>query len=249
MILDKITPGIQRASELEIQNRETILGNMANVPREELLLNLGLFVEPRMMSRILFLNHVYQKILGIQGIVMDLGTRWGNSAVVMQTLRSIYEPYNFQRKVVAFDTFSGLSGCTEKDGELGNKDGYFSVHQDYQMHLENLMLAHENLHPLDHMKKFEIVIGDVRKTVPDYIKQNPETLISLAFFDLDLYSPTLEVLKTIQPRLTKGSILIFDELNYSSCPGETLALLECFDLNQYKVERFPFCSRVSYIQL
>jgi hypothetical protein len=244
----KIFPGEQRASTDEISGRQILLDSIFSIPQEELLLNLGLFLDPKLLSRILFLNHVYQKIISLQGIIMDLGTRWGQSAAIMQTLRCIYEPYNYQRKIVAFDSFQGLVGNNSKDGKLSNFEGFISVDKNYQHQLENLLRAHEQLHPLNHMKKFEIVTGDVRTTVDNYIKTNPETIISMAFFDLDLYEPTKAALNAILPRLTKGSILIFDELNYPACPGETLALLECIDITQRQIQKFPYCSRLSFIE-
>jgi hypothetical protein len=73
--------------------------------------------------------------------------------------------------------------------------------------------------------------------------------ISLAFFDLGLYAPTKEALQAMQSRLMKGSILVFDELNYEFAPGETQAVIESLDLKQYTVQRFEHCSRVSFIQL
>ena len=33
----------------------------------------------------------------------------------------------------------------------------------------------------------------------------------MAIFDMDLYKPTIEVLKTIKPRLIKGSLIVFDD--------------------------------------
>lgn len=243
-----ITCGPQTLSTSETLARQTLLDSLQLIPPNEILLNLGLFADTRMLSKILFLNHVYQKITHLQGVVMDLGTRWGQNAVIMQTLRAIYEPYNYQRKILAFDTFTGFVGNSEHDGDLANGQGLAAVTDNYQQHLDSIMQAHEQLHPLNHMKKFEIVAGDVRQTVERYLSQNPETLISLAFFDLDIYEPTKKVLEDIMPRLGKGSILVFDQLNYKGTPGETRAVLECLNINQHEIRRFPYCSRISYVE-
>jgi F0F1-type ATP synthase alpha subunit len=132
---------------------------------------------------------------------------------------------------------------------IENAEGQISTTDGYEKKLHQLMKAHEQTHPLNHIEKFQVIKGDVCDTVPTYIDQHPETLISLAFFDLDLYKPTKQALQSILPRCTKGSILIFDELNYQYCPGETLAVLESLNLKQYSVQRFEHCSRVSFIQL
>ena len=68
----------------------------------------------------------------------------------------------------------------------------------------------------------------------------------MAYFDFDLYKPTKECLLQIKERLVKGSILGFDELNDPDSPGETLALMETFGLNNISLKRFKYASRVSY---
>ena len=54
------------------------------------------------------------------------------------------------------------------------------------------------------------------------------------------------MLELIRPRLVKGSVLGFDELNDPDSPGETLALMETFGLNNIKLRRHRHTSRVSY---
>jgi hypothetical protein len=43
---------------------------------------------------------------------------------------------------------------------------------------------------------------------------------------MDVYEPTKTALKYFLPRMAKGSIIAFDELNFKSFPGETIAVLE-----------------------
>jgi hypothetical protein len=238
-----------RTSPIEADARNTILNALNQFNNSDKLMNLGLFIEPRLMSRLLFLDFIYKKILPIQGVILDIGTRWGQTATVFETLRAIYEPYNYQRKIVAFDTFTGFSGSSEYDGVLKNVDGECSTTVEYQQQLELLLQAHEDLHPINHVKKHQVVSGDVITSLPRYIQNNPETIISLAYFDLDLYKPTLSALETIKDRLTIGSVLVFDELNYSGAPGETLAVMQAIGLRNVSIKRFPYCSRVSYMEI
>ena len=97
------------------------------------------------------------------------------------------------------------------------------------------MKSQEDDNPLSHIKKFEICKGDATKELKNYLK-NPETIVSLAYFDLDIYEPTKECLKLIKPRLTKGSVIGFDELNDPDSPGETLALIETLGLNNIRLK-------------
>ncbi len=61
----------------------------------------------------------------------------------------------------------------------------------------------------------------------------------MAIFDMDIYKPTRDALNMIQPRLTKGSMLVFDELNCPFFPGETQAVSEVLGLNNLRLQRFP----------
>jgi hypothetical protein len=63
---------------------------------------------------------------------------------------------------------------------------------------------------------------------------------------MDLYQPTKVCLKKLIPRLFKGSVIVFDELNYPDFPGETLALLESFDLKKIKLKSFHGQTFASY---
>ena len=55
---------------------------------------------------------------------------------------------------------------------------------------------------------------------------NKHILISLLYLDMDLHEPTKVALQYFLPRMAKGSIIAFDELNYKKFPGETIAMLE-----------------------
>lgn len=55
--------------------------------------------------------------------------------------------------------------------------------------------------------------------MPQYLAENPETIIAMAYFDLDLHAPTRYLIDVIQPHLTRGSILEFDELRTQSGQG------------------------------
>ena len=125
--------------------------------------------------------------------------------------------------------------------------GGYSVTQDYDQYLQKIMDFQEQESPLSHIKKYEIVKGDVLETIEEYIERNPETIIALAYFVLDLYEPTYKCLSAIKEHLTRGSVIGFDELNDHVCPGETLALKEVFGLERYSIRRFPYNSRTSYV--
>jgi hypothetical protein len=162
-------------------------------------------------------------------------------------LRGIYEPFNRHRKIIGFDTFAGFPKIDSKDGDSDMMEvGHLTVPAGYKEYLEKVLEFQEKDNPLSHIPKFELCAGDATKTLPKYLKDNPETIIALAYFDFDVYEPTRICLEAIKPRLVKGSVLGFDELNDPDSPGETLALMEVFGLNNIKLRRYPYASRTSY---
>jgi hypothetical protein len=217
------------------------------VPREQVLANLGLFLSSKDLSRILFMQHLYEQIYCVPGVVMEFGARWGQNLAIFSALRGIYDPFNRHRKIVGFDTFDGFPSISSKDGSAELMQvGKRSVTAKYSDYLGRILKLHEELNPLSHIEKFELVKGDAVETLPRYLDENPETIVALAFFDFDLYEPTKKCLELIRSRLVKGSVLGFDELNDHDAPGETMALIETFGLNNVALMRFPYASRVSY---
>jgi hypothetical protein len=218
------------------------------IPSNEILQNLSLFLSSKNLSRILFMDHLYKQIVDVQGVVMEFGTRYGPNLATFAALRGIYEPFNRMRKIIGFDTFTGFPSLSDKDNQNSTliKPGGFSVAENYEKYLDKIMEYHEKDNPMAHIKKYEIVAGDVTIEIGEYFKRNPETIVALAYFDVDIYEPTKKCLQAIAPRLVKGSVLGFDELNDHDCPGETFALNEVFGLNNVRLKRYPWASRVSY---
>ena len=217
------------------------------IPEHELLGHLPLFIPRKVLSRILGLNEIYKLILGVCGDIFDFGTRWGTNMVLFANLRGIYEPFNANRRIVGFDTFEGLLKCGEKDGGgQFAKDGVLSVTSGWEITLDQLMAWHEALSPVSHIKRYEIHRGDASATLRQYLEEHQESIIALAYFDFDIYQPTKECLGLIKERLTKGSIVCFDQLNYPLYPGETIAVREVLGLRNYAIKRLRDIS-TSYI--
>jgi hypothetical protein len=218
------------------------------LPADELLPNLGLFLTSKALSRTLFFYEIYRKIVDTHGVIMEFGVRWGQTLALLSALRGILEPFNRHRKIVGFDTFAGFRGMGPEDGErCKTVDGSFSVSEGYEAYLEKQLALIDALSPIAHLKKFELVKGDAVQTIPAYLERHPETIVSLAIFDFDIYKPTRAALEAIKPHLMKGSVLVFDELCDDIFPGETLAAREVLGLNNMRVQRMPMTARISYM--
>jgi hypothetical protein len=241
-----------RASASELERRAQFLQMFRNnpLPPAETLSNLGLFLNRQTLSRILFMHEIYQRALPVHGVVMEFGTRWGQNVVLFSNLRGIYEPYNYNRRIIAFDTFEGFPNTDAKDGaDPIVKSGAYGVTAKYEEYLDGLLSYHESESPLAHMPKYELVKGDCSITLGRYLEEHPETIVSLAYFDVDLYEPTRKCLELLRKHLTRGSIIGFDELNFPAFPGETVAVREVLGLDKYAIKRSMLSPTASYIEI
>jgi hypothetical protein len=208
------------------------------IPCAELLKNLGLFVKWQDLARILFIDDLYRRIIEVPGVIVELGVRWGQNLALFSALRTIYEPFNHNRKVIGFDTFAGFPSVHPKDGTDDiMRPGSYGVTPGYAGYLRDVLEYHEQESPRPHICKHELITGDAAVELPQYLERNPHTIVALAYLDLDLYEPTLRCLEALRGHLTRGSVLGFDELNLRDFPGETLALKETLGLDRFPIRR------------
>lgn len=236
------------ANEIDLRNRFYELYKEAPLPPNEMLSNLPLFMKRQDLSSLMFMNDLYQKIINTHGVIMEFGVRWGKNLALFHSLRGMYEPFNHNRKIIGFDTWEGFPSVDKKDGhDRLITEGAYTVTKGYENFLEQVLTYHEKESPISHIKKFELRKGDASVEIDKYLEQNPQTIISLVYFDFDIYAPTKKCLESIKSRLTKGSVVGFDELNYDKFPGETLALKEVFGLDRYAIKRTPYSGSQSYL--
>jgi len=241
-----------RASERQVEARKRLVGLFKDspLPVEQLLVNLHLYMRGSVVAKMLYIDELYREIIDIPGVIMEFGTWWGANLALFQSLRAVYEPYNYTRKVIGFDTFTGYPEIDPQDGmsDLAEVGGY-SVGEDYEKHLTDLLDYHELENNLSHIKKYEIVKGDVNTTIDEYFIEHPETIIALAYFDLQLYKPTRKCLKAIKPYVIKGTVIAMDELNCPEFPGETIAFKEAWGLGDCRITRSRYLPDRSYFKV
>ncbi len=209
------------------------------------------------LQTFLFKIEVFKKIIHTHGSILELGVLFGGGLMSWARLSSILEPSNYSRKIIGFDTFTGFPNVSKKD------EIHRSIKQKYDMSapkkgeffanaFDDILKAIE-LYNKDRYfgssPKVELVRGNVTKTIPKYIKENPHLVVSLLNLDLDLYEPTKAALQYLVERMPKGAIICFDELNHPNYPGETIALLEELGINKIRLQRFEFAPRQCYAVL
>ena len=160
-------------------------------------------------------------------LVVEFGVFEGES---LKIISSMFEPYG--STCYGFDTFQGL---TEewRIGERTMPKGSYST----EGHIPSGMPSN-----------CRYIIGDASKTIHSFLG-NHEQPISFAHFDMDIYTPTANVLRAISNRLVPGSIICFDQHHgYAGWKkGEFKALSE--ELAEFNYEYIAFSEMAAAIKI
>jgi hypothetical protein len=255
-----IEAGRRADSERAAADQLATIFARAPIPAGDLLANLHVFLRRQTLSRILFLQEIYRLVLEQPGIIVQCGVRWGGDLVTFSSLRATLEPYNYSRRIVGFDTFEGLKGAGDRDQPTAAgtaaalpahaahdvRDGQYNVAPGYEDALDAILQSHEAGAPLAHIRKSELVKGDVRTTLPAFLDRHPGEIIALLYLDMDIYAPTKAALEAVDQRLVKGSVVVFDELLHRQFPGEAQALREWPGRQRLRLRRSPFHTVAAY---
>jgi hypothetical protein len=150
---------------------------------------------------------------------------------------------------VGFDTFAGIAKISPHD--LGSKStqrlGGCAV--DSIEDLKECIRLYDLNRPIGHIPRVELEVGDATETIPAYVEQNKHLVVAMLYLDFAVYEPTRVAIETFLPRMPKGALIVFDELTQAACPGETQAALDTVGLRNLRIQRFPYCTAISYAVL
>ena len=182
------------------------------------------------------------------GSIVECGVLFGGGLLAWAQLSAILEPMNHQRKIIGFDTFSGFTSVAEEDKASSTPEhvrpGGLAI--DSFQDLQECIRIYDMNRPLSHIAKLKLVRGDIKETVPQLMKENPHLVVSLLYLDVCLFEPTSIALEYFVPRIPKGGIITFDELNSEAFPGETIAVMKKLGINNLRIQRFAFGTSISY---
>lgn len=235
------------------ESREQHLAKLAGqVPLSTLADNFAKYARRQEITRFLARHELFQMVQNIQGCVVECGVYAGQGLMSWAQLSAILEPVGGAfRHIYGFDTFAGFPGVHAKDLEgsvsLNWREG--DLKMDSFADLQRCIELFDENRFLPQFPKVSLIKGDFMKTAHEFIETNPHILVSLLYLDFDLYEPTKRALEIFLPRMPKGGVLAFDEINHPLWPGETRAVLETLDLSQYEVKKFPYEINMSYIVL
>lgn len=215
------------------------------------LKNFSKYVPRQLLTRFISRYEMFKKVLNVNGSVVECGVFMGGGLMSWAQISAILEPVNWTRQIIGFDTFEGFPSLAEQDTRTSQSQFAHigGLAMDSYQDLQNAVALYDQNRNLGHLQKVQLVKGDATKTIPEYIHQNPHTIISLLYLDFDIYEPTKVALEHFLPRMPKGAIVAFDELNAPTWPGETEAVLEVVGIKNLRLQRFEFDTLVSYAVL
>ena len=219
--------------------------------------NFSKFTSRQTLTRFLAHDEIFRKILDVHGSVIECGVYLGQSLMTWAQLSSIYEPIGgVTREIFGFDTFTGFPAVTEfdlttnvPDHEIGDLDTSRGVGQPIYNDLIDEISIFDKNRFLPQFQKVSLIKGDFTETCEKFLQENAHVIPALLYLDFDLYEPTAFAIKNFLPRMSKGSIIAFDELNDRNWPGEAKAMLESLNINNYKLRKVGFDIKISYIEI
>lgn len=209
-------------------------------------------VRRQTLSKFLSRAEIFKQTLNICGSVIDLGVCSGQSLFTWAQLSAIWEPLNYTRQIIGFDSFTGIPHISsidqqgKKPSEHIREGGFCFSEIDA---LEEAINVYDSNRFINQIKKVELMKGDICETLPRYLKENPHLVVSMLHIDVDVYAPTKIAIEVVVPRMPKGAIIVFDEVNQVPYPGETQALCDTLGISALKLQRFTWEPGICYAVL
>lgn len=245
-----VSGGLRTTAEAEEASRNRAFFDANPSSWDIKLENFPKYVRRQNLTRFLALYELFRRVLPIKGSIIEGGVHHGFGLMTWAKLSAILEPVNLTRRIYGFDSFAGFPHVAEQDRSATSRhvrsgDLAADVHDE----LKGLIDVYDSTRFLGHVEKVTLIRGDVRETIPAFVADNPHLVVSLLFLDFDLYEPTRAALDHFLPRMPRGAVLAFDELDNPLWPGETLAMLEQHARRGLRIERLEFDPYIGFAVL
>jgi len=204
-------------------------------PPADLIHHFPAFAGHVCIGRFLALYEAYKMVLGVAGHIAEAGVWKGSSLLLFAKLTKLFEPESLTQ-VHGFDWFRGNHPDPEEK-HLVEEGSYFESKERLQnlicaQGLENIALLHEL---------------DLSVDLAGFFAVHPHLQFKLVFLDCGLYRVVRHCIECFWPRLTPGGLLVLDNFNHETAPGEAVAVREL--LPNLTIKTFPFAQQpTAYIQ-
>ena len=193
-------------------------GNEKNLPSNDNYQNFNNFIfsnDIKIMGKLL---HRFQHFLNVKelpGDIVEVGVFKGSGISSFMKFIEIFCP-NSNKKVIGFDIFDVVESenVLKSDKDIDRE----SMNIIYDRVNHNDLTLDSVTNNLTNTKisndKFILVKGDVEKSIPTFLDENPGFRISYLYIDVDIDRPTYFTLKYLWDRILPGGVIIFDEFEY-----------------------------------
>jgi len=237
------------ATEQEVGRNIARIFNSSPDSIEVKLENFPKYVRRQHLKRFLTMYEIFKLVLPVKGSVVECGVYKGFGVMSWAKLSTMLEPENLTRRIYAFDSFSGFPSVGPKDDNLIVTHKQGELNSDSYDELKELVTEYDRDRFLGHMDKVHLIKGDVIETIPTFISDHSHLVVSLLFLDMDLYEPTKVAIEYFAPRMPKGAVIAFDELDNPMWPGETMALLDSMGIRRLELRRMEWDPYIGFAVL
>jgi hypothetical protein len=166
------------------------------------------------LARYLALYEAYKMTLPYAGHIAEAGIWKGTCTVFFAKLARMFEP-DSNTLVHGFDWFQGVRA--EGDETKLVQEGLYAASFEWVSKLVSVQGLDDvvRLHDLD-----------LAQDLPRFFVNHPHLQFKLVFLDCGLYKVVRACLEHFWPRLTPGGVLVLDNFNHETGPGETTAVRE-----------------------
>lgn len=208
--------------ELKKYRKITSLAKRYNFKEFDLITKYGLFSGNQNLFKTLTIFKLIDEVKKVKGDIIELGIFQGNTSLLIKKILDIFK---IKKKLYLLDHFKGLKHFQKED------DNY-SV-RSYKKWTSKDLVSPKNLVKkfLDFFNFKNVFFFNKDATTLDknYFKKYK---FSLAYFDMDLYEPTLKGLIAIDNSIAKGGIIVFDEGHKKFWQGEKKAIKDFLKINK-----------------
>ena len=193
-------------------------GNEKNLPSNDNYQNFNNFIfsdDIKIMGKLLHRFQHFLNVKDIPGDIVEVGVFKGSGMSSFMKFIEIFCP-NSNKKVIGFDIFDVVESenilKSDKDIDRESMNVIYDRVDHNDLTLETV--TNNLINTKISTDKFILVKGDVEKSIPIFLDENPGFRISYLYIDVDIDRPTYFTLKYLWDRILPGGVIIFDEFEY-----------------------------------
>jgi hypothetical protein len=180
------------------------------------------------LGRFLALYEAYKMALPFAGHIAEAGMYLGSGTIFFAKLTRLFEPESLTL-VFGFDWFKGAQGSGD-EAHLVDEGAY----AESGGRVRELV----RVQGLDDVVRVEDL--DLANELPSFFEAHPHLQFKLVFLDCGYYDVVKTCIEQFWPRLTPGGVLLLDNFNHETAPGEARAVRELLPHQQIRTFNFAF---------